>query len=478
MIRRAITGMQHVGGFALLVGIWFLAGPAFASDTVCRPNDNLAVVAAELDKTIIAGMRGNRVPGVSVALIRDGRLVWAKGYGHTNSFFDSAVSADTVFPVASLGKPVTAYTFLKLVEAGRVRIDAPLAPQLKRRWLPATPQNDSITAFQLLTHQSGLGNAIRSRKRSLKFPPGTSFSYSGVGYMYLQEAVAQRSGMTFENAVQSLALAPAGMTSSSFTHIVSPNPAAAGHTPLRTPVIIFGVFIGIVFAALLLPFLVLHRLIARKWLPSARAVAAYVAACGGMATAVMTYMTGRGPGFFFGGIGCLLLLATFVTWLALHKLRPASSPAGILLTGLLAVGLPALLVLANWQRPMPLPNVDERDGNAAASFRSTAPDLARFLVHVMHEAQARPAGLVAKMLVPAVSTGPRSGWGLGFGIYEAANDRIVWHRGSSPAYQSVLAMCPRQGYGVVVLSNATDGEDLVKAVAARALGGTAPWDEN
>src|SRR5690606_21474493 len=127
----------------------------------------------------------------------------------------------------------------------------------------------------------------------------------------------------------------------------------------------------------------------------------------------MVYMAGPAPGLFFGGVGCLLLLAVGLLWLALHKLRPESPPLGQMLTGLLAVGLPALLVFANWQQPVPMPNLDDRDGNAASSFRTTAPDLARFLIHVMDESQTHPDGLVARMLVPAVSTGPHAGWSLG-----------------------------------------------------------------
>src|SRR5687768_8562412 len=79
------------------------------------------------------------VPGVAVAQIRDGAVSWSKGYGTADTTTGSPVTADTVFRVGSISKSVTAWGVMRLVEQGRIDLDAPVETYLTRWHLPDSP---------------------------------------------------------------------------------------------------------------------------------------------------------------------------------------------------------------------------------------------------------------------------------------------------------------------------------------------------
>ena len=83
------------------------------------PSESLVVALSEL-------MKKGDVPGMSIAVIRDGKLAWNRGFGVKNSSTKEAVTEETVFEAASLTKPVFAYAVLKLVYQGKLDLDMPL----------------------------------------------------------------------------------------------------------------------------------------------------------------------------------------------------------------------------------------------------------------------------------------------------------------------------------------------------------------
>ena len=109
------------------------------------------------------------------------------------------VHADTLFPAASLGKPVFAYAVLRLAEQGRLDLDRPLKSYVPDH-APADPRGDKITARHVLSHSSGLRNWRNSTDQPLvpDFDPGTRFQYSGEGFYYLQRAVEKISGCAIQ----------------------------------------------------------------------------------------------------------------------------------------------------------------------------------------------------------------------------------------------------------------------------------------
>ena len=162
-------------------------------------------------------MQEGDVPGLSVAIIRDGKMIWNHAFGVKNASTREPVDDNTVFEAASLSKPVMAYAALKLVDAGKLDLDKPLAQYLEKPYLDGDDRLSLITARRVLTHTTGFPN-WRPQGQALKivFPPGERFSYSGEGFVYLQKVIEQLTGQAFDDFMRATVFEPLGMTSSSY----------------------------------------------------------------------------------------------------------------------------------------------------------------------------------------------------------------------------------------------------------------------
>ena len=159
-----------------------------------------AELAADLDTFVPAGLARAGVPGVSLAVVRDGEILFAAGYGVSDVLTRKPVTRRTVFEVASNSKPVAAYAALKLVEAGALELDTALAGFLQQPFLPPSPERERMTLRHVLSHSSGLSNLGVGvfTDRRVWFAPGDHFSYSGHGYGYLGRALEEVTGERFQ----------------------------------------------------------------------------------------------------------------------------------------------------------------------------------------------------------------------------------------------------------------------------------------
>ena len=156
------------------------------------------------------------IPGVSVALIRGGKTYWLHEFGVRSTKSNSPVTPDTVFEAASLSKPVMAYGVLKLVEQGKLDLDAPLSKYLPKPYIDGDPLLDKITARFVLSHRTGFRNWRDDTGLRIYFTPGERFSYSGEGFVYLQKVVEQITGKSLNDYMTEAVFTPLGMTSSSY----------------------------------------------------------------------------------------------------------------------------------------------------------------------------------------------------------------------------------------------------------------------
>lgn len=214
-------------------------------DSLAPPGDTpafLEAVSTELD----ASGAGNAV----LVLLEDGEVV-----GRHQLSIGEPVDADSVFQVASLSKWVSAWGVLRLVEEGRLELDAPVSGYLTRWSLPESEYDlDGVTVRRLLSHTAGLGDglgyagfppgtpvqsiedslthaadAMRGASGSVRVdePPGSSWRYSGGGFTLLQLLVEERSGEPFARFMQREVLEPLGMEHSSFVWPPNADPEAA-----------------------------------------------------------------------------------------------------------------------------------------------------------------------------------------------------------------------------------------------------------
>lgn len=196
-------------------------------------------------------MAHHHVPGVAIAVLRDGKRVHSAGYGTREAGTRDAVDADTLFSVGSVSKVVTAAATLRLVSAGTLALDRDINQYLDSWQVPATPAHPQpvVTLRMLMSHTSGLGvhgfadylpgepiptllqtlqgrAPAKNEAVALVHPPGERGDYSGGGVMVEQRVLEEATGQPFDAIAQQQVFAPLRMRRSSFAN---PLPASAGN---------------------------------------------------------------------------------------------------------------------------------------------------------------------------------------------------------------------------------------------------------
>ncbi|HYO90986.1 MAG TPA: serine hydrolase domain-containing protein, partial [Pyrinomonadaceae bacterium] len=156
-------------------------------------------LVARLHSVITQLMKEGDVPGLSVLLIRDGKVFWQQAFGVKNADTKEPVNDTTVFEAASLSKPVFAYAVLKFADSGKLDLDTPLVKYLPGAYVEDDARLNQITARMVLSHRTGFPN-WRPRGGALKihFTPGEKFSYSGEGFVYLQKVIEHMTGQPLD----------------------------------------------------------------------------------------------------------------------------------------------------------------------------------------------------------------------------------------------------------------------------------------
>lgn len=213
-----------------------------ASDRPLPEPDNAKDFVAQLDAWMPSLMEENMLPGAAVAIIQEGKPVLVKGYGLADATQKNPVTAQTVFNIGSISKNVAAWGVMRLVEQGKLELDAPVSKYLTRWQLPKTEfDNNGVTIRRLLSHTAGLSlhgypgylpeDKLPSVVTSLSgegkgsgetqlvktiMEPGTKFKYSGGGYTILQLVIEEVTGESFEAYMQKNVFKPLAMNHSSY----------------------------------------------------------------------------------------------------------------------------------------------------------------------------------------------------------------------------------------------------------------------
>jgi CubicO group peptidase (beta-lactamase class C family) len=189
------------------------------------------LTVGRVDAFLQAQMESLGLPGLSIAIINDGRVVYHRALGVTNVDTREKVTADTLFDAGSMSKTPFAFLVMKLAEDGTLSLDQPLYTYLPNPDLAYDDRYKLITARMVLSHTSGLPNwrfLNKDGRLDIKFTPGTRYLYSGEGFEYLANVVAHLEGVP-KNGLQDLfakeVAVPLGMGHASYTW----NPFVAAH---------------------------------------------------------------------------------------------------------------------------------------------------------------------------------------------------------------------------------------------------------
>jgi len=233
---------------ALSLLLMLLAGGSSITAFDEPPVDELAPRIA----TLLKDWDQPDTPGCSIAVVKDGTIIYSGGFGMANLDHSIPNAADTVFRIASVSKHITASCMLLLADEGVLTLDSDI-----RKWLPEIPEYDeTITIRHLLHHTSGLRDYtslmrlleigdedlltgqqtidLIARQKGLNFSPGEKHSYCNSGYFLLSVICERASGKTLRQYADEKIFSPLEMTSSHYhdNHLEVTPKRATGYAPI------------------------------------------------------------------------------------------------------------------------------------------------------------------------------------------------------------------------------------------------------
>jgi CubicO group peptidase (beta-lactamase class C family) len=216
--------MKRHSALPSLLAACLLSNFASATPGAVKAPDTFDLKA--IDSFLAAHLKANGQPGLSVAIVKDGKVVLAKGYGQCSLEERLPVDKDTLFAIGSVTKQFTCACVLLLAEEGKLSVHDKVA-----KYYPSLTRADDITLLDLMNHVSGYPDYypldfVDRRMRQviapdellrqyaggkLDFEPGSRYSYSNTGFVLLGRVVEKVSGESFESFLMSRILKPLGM---------------------------------------------------------------------------------------------------------------------------------------------------------------------------------------------------------------------------------------------------------------------------
>lgn len=398
-----------------------------AASTLSAPTQNNSWVPSDDLLAELPGlMEKAAVPGMSIAVVSGGEVAWKRHFGVANVKTQAPIDDGSVFEAASMSKPVFTYLVLQLADEGLIDLDRPLVEYYHPHYVSDHPFVDRITAKDVLRHTTGLTNWRQPEVSALSpaFKPGTAFSYSGTGFIWLQQAVRRITGMSLDAMAQDKLFGLAGMTNSSFVW-----------SDKRQRRQVWG-----------------HQ--------------------GGDDSAGKIGFQFRRE--FFGPMlniakrnnGETGLEKPISQWdrddeLAAHLVMRTMPELHPLIAG---------AELRNFRTEMNLLH------NAAGGLGTTAQDYARFMILMMEDRErdawevsdaARKSMIARQSLLDTGVTDQAFGWR----AEDTSQGRIIFHGGNNgDLFKCFSAVDPARGLGIVILTNAGNGDKLYKHVVERVIG--------
>jgi D-alanyl-D-alanine carboxypeptidase len=199
--------------------------PSVPAAPTSVPVEPSSAIGQQIDALLNATVAHQRLAGVSLAVARDGAILYAKGYGYRDMAKRLPATPQTIYNIASNSKQFTAACVLLLQQDGKLNIDDKLS-----KYLPELPYAGEVTIREVLNHTSGLSDYLdivdntsltpakvygALPKLKLRFPPGSKYEYSNSNYIIAGLVVARVSGMSYDEFLRKRILVPLDLRSTS-----------------------------------------------------------------------------------------------------------------------------------------------------------------------------------------------------------------------------------------------------------------------
>jgi CubicO group peptidase (beta-lactamase class C family) len=173
--------------------------------------------STELDRDIPRLLTETRVPSVSIAQMKNGKVALVRAYGQQDA--KTAATPASLYNIASLTKTITAQVAIRLVSDGVFALDEPMAPVWTDPDIAADERRNLLTPRIALAHQTGFANwrSMTKNKLTFQFTPGKGYGYSGEGFEYLAHFMEKKTGLPLDANARKLVFDPLEMRETAFT---------------------------------------------------------------------------------------------------------------------------------------------------------------------------------------------------------------------------------------------------------------------
>ncbi len=398
---------------------------------------------------------GQKVHNYSIAYLHDGEI-------DLNDNDELKDHSEKIFEAGSLGKIVTAYICMRLVEEKKISLDDKIVGYLDENMISDDLRMNDITVRQLLSHTAGFSPSFEMGiDKKIYYTPGSNFCYSGVGYIYLQKIIEKITGQEFEMVAQKYVFKPLIMQNSTFETVDTVNPYVKTSS-LTIYVVVISAVISIAFFLLGL----IMKLIMKFQFLSISNMFYISIAIGMLVELLLIYFIVPRVilvVFIYEIIGIIVLLASrksikyyayilyIVCVLVFGMIMPVSLPLG--------------------------PSFVSQEPNAAFTLKTTSYDMALFANELLKICKS-DADIKREMFHPQIQIDDINSWGLGIAIEEEDNSVTYWHSGINMGMQSLFVLLPQENQAVIVMTNSDYGLEFAKDITRKNLGIYGTWDIN
>jgi CubicO group peptidase (beta-lactamase class C family) len=239
--RRVVSACAAFAGFSVLAG--GLTGCGGSGSTAAAPPPQ-QTLGGLVDPLASSAMKQQGIPGMTVALAKNGTMLYAQAYGDSDIATGATSQTSTIFEIGSITKQFTAALIMKLQEQGALHVDDSI-----QTYLPEYKFPSAITLRMLMNHTSGLANyttfaqypnwevngvseqtiLTTVSQMPLLFPPGTQWSYSNSNYFILGAIIEKLTGQSYVDNLTQQIFQPLGLANTYFS-VPPPTQSAIGYT--------------------------------------------------------------------------------------------------------------------------------------------------------------------------------------------------------------------------------------------------------